>query len=165
LRKTIHQFFPIDNFIIIKKFINYWKPSVLFLCESEIWPNLIDEIKKRNIKLVLINGRMTLRSYLRWKKIKNFSKSIYKKFDLCFAQNDETFKRLKFLGAKNVVKLGNLKFATSKKVKYDFLEKKYYTFFKKKRILITAASTHFNEENFRIQNHLYFKVKNFLWEI
>ena len=159
LRKTIHQFFPIDNLIIIKKFINYWKPSILFLCESEIWPNLIDEIKKRNIKLVLINGRMTLRSYRRWKKIKSFSTNIYKKFDLCCAQNNETFKRLKFLGAKKVVKLGNLKFATSKKVKNEFLEKKYSTFFEKKRILITAASTHFNEENFIIQNHLYFKVK------
>ena len=98
LRKTIHQFFPIDNLIIIKKFINYWKPSILFLCESEIWPNLIDEIKKRNIKLVLINGRMTLRSYRRWKKIKSFSTNIYEKFDLCCAQNNETFKRLKFLG-------------------------------------------------------------------
>ena len=87
---------------------------------------------------------MTLRSYRRWKKIKSFSTNIYKKFDLCCAQNNETFKRLKFLGAKKVVKLGNLKFATSKKVKNEFLEKKYSTFFEKKRILITAASTHFN---------------------
>ena len=39
-KKTIHQFFPIDNKFIINKFFNYWKPSVFFLCESEIWPNL-----------------------------------------------------------------------------------------------------------------------------
>ena len=42
LKKTIHQFFPIDNYFIVKKFVNYWRPSSLFLCESEIWPNLID---------------------------------------------------------------------------------------------------------------------------
>ncbi len=48
-KKTVHQFFPIDNNFIIKKFINYWKPSVLFLCESEIWPNLINTINKKRL--------------------------------------------------------------------------------------------------------------------
>ena len=61
-KKTVHQFFPIDNNFIIKKFINYWKPSVLFLCESEIWPNLINTINKKKINLILLNGRMTYRS-------------------------------------------------------------------------------------------------------
>ena len=47
LKKSVHQFFPIDNQLIINKFINYWKPSVFFLCESEIWPNLINSINKK----------------------------------------------------------------------------------------------------------------------
>ena len=47
LKKSIHQFFPIDNKLIINKFINYWNPSVFFLCESEIWPNLIEIINKK----------------------------------------------------------------------------------------------------------------------
>ena len=63
LKKTIHQFFPIDNKFVINKFINYWKPSVFFLCESEIWPNLIEIINNKKIKFILINARMKLRSF------------------------------------------------------------------------------------------------------
>tara|TARA_B100000029_G_scaffold478382_1_gene524400 strand:+ start:526 stop:1776 length:1251 start_codon:yes stop_codon:yes gene_type:complete len=159
LKKSVHQFFPIDNQLIINKFINYWKPSVFFLCESEIWPNLINSINKKKIKLILINARMTLKSYKKWKKIKSFSKEVFKKFDLCFAQNTETYKRLSSLGARKINNIGNLKFTTSKKVKSEVLEKKILNFFKIKKILITAASTHFDEENFIIQNHLYFKMK------
>ena len=158
-KKVIHQFFPIDNNLIINKFIGYWKPSAIFLCESEIWPNLINNIYKRKIKLILINGRMTLKSFDKWKKLKNFSKQIFNKFDLCLAQNYETKKRLSILGTKNILTLGNLKFSTSKKAKTEFLDKKTKNFFKNKKILVTAASTHFNEENFIIQNHLHFLQK------
>ena len=159
LKKTIHQFFPIDNKFIVKKFINYWKPSVFFLCESEIWPNMINEVYERKIKLVLINGRMSLNSYKKWKKIKHYSKDIFGMFDLCLVQNTETYKRLNYLGAKKILNKGNLKFTTSKKVKADLLEKKLINFFDKKKVLITAASTHFNEEEFIIKNHLIFKNK------
>ena len=66
-KKTVHQFFPIDNNFVMKKFINYWNPSIFFLCESEIWPNLINNINKKKIKLILINARMTLKSYKKWR--------------------------------------------------------------------------------------------------
>ncbi len=100
---------------------------------------------------------MTYRSFKKWKKIDSYSRDIFQKFDYCFSQNKETFKRLKLLGAKKIYNIGNLKFTTSKKVKAQFLNKKTNNFFKKKRILITAASTHNDEENFIIENHLYFK--------
>ena len=159
LKKTIHQFFPIDNKLIIKKFINYWKPEVFFLCESEIWPNLIHFISKKKIRMILINARMSLKSFNRWYLIKYSSKEIFKQFDLCFSQNKETFKRLKLLGVKKIYNIGNLKFATRKRVRTEVLEKNTIDFFKRKRILVTAASTHFNEEDFVIKNHLYFKNK------
>ena len=158
LKKTIHQFFPIDNKYIINNFIKYWKPSIFFLCESEIWPNLIENIYKNKIKLILINGRMTKKTFKRWKKIKNFSFEIFNKFDLCFSQNRETHQRLKLLGARKIFYFGNLKFSTSKNLRYDFLEKKTLNFFKNKKIIVTAASTHFNEEDFIIKNHLHFKI-------
>ncbi len=160
LKKTVHQFFPIDNKLIINKFLNYWKPTVCFLCESEIWPNLIFSINKRNIKLILINARMTLKSYSRWIYIKNYSSQIFKKFNICFTQNNLTRNRLNLLGAKKIFNIGNLKFTTSKKVIGGKLEKKTFNYFKKKKILITAASTHYNEEDFIIQNHIYFKKQN-----
>ena len=129
LKKTVHQFFPIDNKFILNKFLNYWKPSAVFLCESEIWPNLINTIHKKKIKLILINARMTFKSFRRWKKIKFFSNEIFKKFDLCFTQNNETQKRLRLLGISKIYNLGNLKFATSKKVKKDILEEETLNFF------------------------------------
>ena len=77
LKKTVHQFFPIDNKLIMQKFITYWKPSVFFLCESEIWPNLIYTIHEKKIKLILLNARMTSKSYKRWINLKSFSAGIY----------------------------------------------------------------------------------------
>ena len=160
-KKVVHQFFPIDNNLILNNFIEYWKPSVFFLCESEIWPNLIFNIHSRKIKLVLVNGRMTSKSFYRWKKFKEFSSTIFKKFDLCLVQNNETKKRLSILGAKNILSLGNLKFSLSNKIKSGVLDKKILNFFKNKKILIIGASTHLNEENFIIQNHNYFLKHNY----
>ena len=50
-KKTIHQFFPIDSSFITKKFLNYWSPSKIFFVDSEIWPNMLINIKKKNIPL------------------------------------------------------------------------------------------------------------------
>ena len=159
-KKTIHQFFPIDNNLIINKFLNYWKPSCLLLCESEIWPNLIHNTNRKKIKLILLNARLTKKSFGKWRKIKKFSSNLFGKFDKCLVQNLETEGRLKILGANKIKNLGNLKFSTSKRIKTDLLDKKSLNFFKDKKILITAASTHFNEEEFVIKNHLYFQ-KNY----
>ena len=109
---------------------------------------------------------MTSKSFNRWFKIKNYSNKIFNKFDLCLAQNSETEKRLNALGAKKILNIGNLKFTTSKYVKNEFLDKKKLNFFNKKHILVTAASTHFDEEKFIIKSHLYFlkkrKAKNII---
>ena len=96
-KKVAHQFFPIDNYFVIKKFINHWKPAVLFLCESEIWPNLINYVHSNKIKLILINGRITKRSFKRWKKIKFFSKKIFYLISLLFLQRIQLVGQLIFL--------------------------------------------------------------------
>ena len=59
LKKTTHQFFPIDTNFLALKFLSYWKPHAVFFIESEIWPNHIKAIKENNIPLVLINARIT----------------------------------------------------------------------------------------------------------
>ena len=65
-RKVIHQFFPIDTNIISKKFINYWKPSKVIFIDSEIWPNVIFNLYKKKIPIVLVNGRITKKTFKRW---------------------------------------------------------------------------------------------------
>ena len=113
-KKTIHQFFPIDSNYFSKRFINHWKPSAVFFIESEIWPNFIFNIKKKNIPLMLLNARITKRSFKKWKKVPRFSKKIFECIDIALAQNNETKKYLKLLGVKKIKLLGNLKFTETK---------------------------------------------------
>ena len=153
LKKTIHQFFPIDSNFYTKKFIEYWKPSLAIFIESEIWPNIILNLKKRSIPLILLNARITKKSYKKWKKISFFSKSIFNKFDVCISQNNETKSYLKKLGAKNIKKLGNLKFSETSLKNINKINKNTQKFFKSKKILFGAISTHRNEEIFCTKIH------------
>ena len=104
-KKTLHQFFPIDCNFVSKRFLNYWKPSKAFFIDSEIWPITINNLYKRNIPIFLLNGRITKKSFRRWKFFSYFAKSIFGKFYLCLSSNTETKKYLKKLGAKKVITL------------------------------------------------------------
>ena len=59
LKKITHQFFPIDNDLIVKRFINYWKPSIALFVDSEIWPNMLTNLNEKKIPIVLLNARIT----------------------------------------------------------------------------------------------------------
>ena len=63
INKVIHQFFPIDTNYLSKKFINYWNPKSVFFIDSEIWPNMILNLKRRKKPLILLNGRITKKSF------------------------------------------------------------------------------------------------------
>ena len=164
LKKTVHQFFPIDSKIFIRKFLRYWKPSSVFFIESEIWPNMILEINKNKIPLILINARITKKTFRKWINFKRFSRSIFDKFDICLAQNEESVKYLKELGSSNVKKEGNLKFSNYEIVKKKKLDNKTLNFLKSKRILFCGLSTHAKEELFCAHLHrdLKNKIKNSL---
>ena len=112
--KVIHQFLPLDISVLTKKFLEHWRPNLSIFIDSEIWPNLILQINEKKIPLLLINGRITKKTFNRWKLIINFAKKIFGKFDLCLASNKESEHFLKILGAKNIKNHGNIKFAESK---------------------------------------------------
>ena len=132
-KKTIHQFFPVDTNFLTKKFLDYWKPSLAVFIESEIWPNMMINIKKKSIPLILLNARITKKSFNRWQRIA-FSPNLFKIFNLCLPQNLETQKYLSLLGAKKIKILGNLKFSEPElNNKYE-LNKKLKTYFNKKKI-------------------------------
>jgi 3-deoxy-D-manno-octulosonic-acid transferase len=141
---------------LVNKFLNHWSPDLSIFIDSEIWPNLIFQIKKRNIPLLLINGRITKKTFLRWKLLINFAKKIFDKFDLCIASNKETENYLKILGAKNIKNFGNLKFA---KTKPDIKNELKSSLIKKigNRKIWVAGSTHPTEEIFCAETHL--KIK------
>ena len=162
LKKISHQFFPIDNNLVIKKFINHWKPSVALFIDSEIWPNTLINLNKKNIPIILINARITRKSYNKWIRLKNFSKSIFNKFDLCLSSNKETVGFLKKLGAKNIKYFGNLKYSQSENEKIE-IDSQTIKFISKKTAWC-ASSTHNSEEKFAglIHNKLKKKYKNLL---
>jgi len=147
-KKTIHQFFPIDANFIVKRFLKYWKPRACIFIESEIWPNAIRNIKKQKLPLILLNARITNKSYKRWKKINSFSNKLFSMFDLCLPQNKETFKYLKKLGSKKIKLIGNLKLCEIKEENSKKLNSSQMSFLRSKKVLFTGLSTHYSEETF-----------------
>ena len=157
-KKTIHQFYPLDYFIFTNKFLNFWKPSVAIFIESEIWPCMFTKIKDKNIPLILLNARLTKKTYERWMKIKYFSKSIFNKITVIYPQNLETKYFLRNLFSKKINLIGNLKFAENNNDNLDKFNFKIKKEIKNKKVWI-ASSTHQNEEIFCAKTHIELKKK------
>ena len=135
-KKTIHQFYPIDHPLFVNNFLNHWKPSIAIFVESEIWPCMFKKIKDRGIPLILLNARLTKKTFNRWFFIKNFSKSIFKNIKIAYPQNNETINYLKKLELKKIKVIGNLKFSELKDLKKDIIKKNLIHQFKKKKYLL-----------------------------
>ena len=154
LKKTVHQFFPIDTTHHTKKFLNYWSPTMAIFIDSEIWPNMIINIKKKSVPLILLNARITKKSFLRWTKVIYIAKNLFKNFDICLSSNLKSIRYLKTLGAKKIKFIGNLKFSQREKEinyikKNDFLDRKIWC----------ASSTHHSEEKYCGIAHKKLKTK------
>ena len=164
LKKTFHQFFPLDTEFLVEKFLNHWKPKVVFFIESEIWPNMIIKIKEKNIPLILLNARITKKSFQKWSSVISFSKKIFNEFDLCLGQNNKTCNYLKILGAKNIKKIGNLKFSQSRSELKNKQNTKIKKILRNKKIIFSAISTHKGEELFcgKVHANLKKKYKNII---
>ena len=161
-KKVIHQFFPIDTNFLSKKFLNYWKPSIAFFIDSEIWPNMLSNLKEEEIPIILLNARITKKTFKKWLIFSDFAKTLFKKFNLCLTSNNESKKFLKKLGAKRIRYIGNLKYAQAEQ-KVDNLKNNILKFIRSKKVWC-ASSTHFNEENLcgLIHKKLKKKHKNLL---
>ena len=155
---VIHQFLPLDIPILTNKFLEHWKPNLSIFIDSEVWPNLILDIGEKKIPLLLVNARITKKSFARWKLIINFAKKIFEKFDLCLTSNKESEVFLKILGAKNIKNYGNLKFS---KTETDLINKFDSNFLNKieNRKIWCSASTHPTEEILCAKSHLKIKEK------
>ena len=157
-RKTIHQFYPLDHIYITSKFLRYWKPNIAIFIESEIWPCMFRELKKRKIPIVLLNARITKKTFNKWMKLKNFTNEIFNKITIAYPQNLETKYFLKKLKTNKVKTIGNLKFIENDNEKFNILSNKLKSQFKTKKIWV-ASSTHSNEEFFCAKTHIQLKKK------
>lgn len=156
--RVIHQFLPFDSYFIVKKFLNYWQPKTMILLESEIWPNLISQSKKRGIKTVLVNARMSPKSFEKWQFAQKIGFHIFNQFDLIFSQTALDQQRLTTLSQQEVLFLGNLKSqAANLECDQEKLQQLQQQI--KNRKLWLAASTHKGEEEIIISAHKKLKEK------
>ena len=158
-KKTVHQFYPIDHFFFTKRFLEYWKPNLAIFIDSEIWPNMFKKLEEKKISLILLNARITKKTFLRWQSLKNVSQKVFKKISIAYPQNLETRYFLKKLKVKKIKTIGNLKFAEQD----NEITNKLNFRFKSKKIWV-ASSTHSDEEIFCGKAHIELKkkIKNLL---
>ena len=136
--KVIHQYIPFDISIWCSRFLNFWKPNLILWVESDIWPNMLNKIKERNISCLYLNARISPNSFHKWKKAKNFYKYSLQNFDKIFAQSKNDKKRIQELTSLKIDYIGNLKLVKSKNINYVKNNDKSN--------IVTIASTHSNEE-------------------
>ena len=154
-KKTTHIYYPFDVGFICDKFLDVWKPRIAIFVDSEIWPNMYEKINSRKIPLILINARITQKSFNRWKLFPFFAKEVFNKITIALPQNQETKNYLKKLGVKKIKLLGNLKYFKNNN---QISKTKLKNYFKNRKVFC-AASTHYNEEKIIGKFHLDMKKK------
>ncbi|MBX4335513.1 lipid IV(A) 3-deoxy-D-manno-octulosonic acid transferase [Bartonella raoultii] len=107
--RLIHQYAPLDLDLAVRRFVSHWKPDLVLVCESEIWPLRINELAKMHIPQILVNAHMSERSFQAWKKRHVFARHIFKNIDLAIGQNERDVAYYQDLGVKSVAFSGNLK--------------------------------------------------------
>ncbi|MBV9459717.1 MAG: 3-deoxy-D-manno-octulosonic acid transferase, partial [Bradyrhizobium sp.] len=148
----IHQYVPFDSPRYVARFLDHWRPSLALFIESDLWPNLILQSAARRLPMVLINGRMSQRSFPRWRRVHGTISAILEKFDICLAQSDTDAERFSMLGCPNVITTGNLKLdVPAPPAEPDKLDR--LLSLTRGRPVIVAASTHPGEEEILIATH------------
>ena len=116
-RRSLHHvdavfYFPFDWAFIVRRTLGIVKPRVFIMMETEIWPNLLRTCRKRGVKTVVINGRISSRSYPRYRLIRPFFRRVLADVDRFCMQSEESARRLADLGADpaRVTVTGSLKF-------------------------------------------------------
>lgn len=151
-QQAFHQFVPIDSPSVVERFLDHWQPNAALFVDSELWPNLIFSAQARGIRLALINGRMSARSYAGWRRAKKSARHLLSCFDLCLAQDDLSAERFRLLGAKDVGVAGNLK-ADSPPAPADADGMKELRDAIGARPVLLAASTHPGEDETILPAH------------
>lgn len=107
---ALHQYVPLDAAAYVRRFFDTWRPDLIVLAESELWPNLLLAAKAQHIPVALVNARMSARSFRRWGLAKGFAGALLGCVDVCLAQSQQDAGRLSHLGAGHVEVCGNLKY-------------------------------------------------------
>jgi 3-deoxy-D-manno-octulosonic-acid transferase len=151
-KAVIHQFVPFDAPRFVERFFDHWRPDLALFVESDLWPNLIITAKRRDIPLILVNGRVSERSFNRWRILPAMIAALLQRFDLCLAQSAGHAARYRDLGAPRITTTGNLKLDVPEPPA-DAADLAALRGAVGDRPTIAAASTHAGEEPALIEAH------------
>ena len=149
---VVHQFLPLDVPRFVRRFLDHWQPDLALFVESDLWPNMMIETSARNVPMILVNGRLSERSFERWRYLQDTIASLLRRFDLCLARTPGDAGRLVGLGAPRVITSGNLKLDVPAPPA-DSVELAALADALAGRPVIAAASTHAGEEDIVIAAH------------
>jgi 3-deoxy-D-manno-octulosonic-acid transferase len=156
---AVHQFIPLDAPRFVAQFLDHWHPDLALFVESDLWPNLILTCSDRGIPIILVNGRVSERSFQRWRLASGGIAALLERFDLCLTQSNADTQRYARLGASHVSSIGNLKLD----VPPPPVDRAILRHLKESigaRLVIAAASTHAGEEAAIISAHKRLRVKH-----
>lgn len=153
-----HQFTPIDNMLVVQKFINHWKPDLGIFIESELWPCLIQAAAAK-FNLILVNARLSDKSYARWQGRREIFQQIVGNFKNIIVQSKSDLEKYQNLGCEKVLNLGNLKFA-NKELDVDKKQLQELQAILTKKKIFVASSTHQEDEEVTLSIIKDFKQKN-----
>jgi 3-deoxy-D-manno-octulosonic-acid transferase len=155
---VVHQYVPFDSPRYVARFLEFWQPSLALFVESDLWPNLILTSAARRVPMVLINGRMSPRSFPRWRRASATISALLGRFELCLAQSEVDAERFSALGARDVVTTGNLKLdVEAPPADAGRLERLLSA--TRGRPVVVAASTHAGEEDLIAAAHTRLKAR------
>jgi 3-deoxy-D-manno-octulosonic-acid transferase len=106
---VIHQFFPYDAPAFVARFLDHWQPDLALFIESDLWPNMIMGSARRSVPLIVVNGRLSERSFKRWRHMPKTIEALFKRVDLCLVRTTTDAQRFEALGAPRITTTGNLK--------------------------------------------------------
>jgi len=144
--RVTHQYVPLDFKPAVSRFLDYWEPDLAIIAESEIWPMTMMELGNRHIPQVLVNGRLSDRTFGRWKKRLWLADALFENLALVIAQSEADADRFRTLGALPVMVSGNLKVDTDAPP-HDNQAFKHYRQQIRDRKTWAAISTFEGEEN------------------
>ncbi|MCW3473345.1 3-deoxy-D-manno-octulosonic acid transferase [Limobrevibacterium gyesilva] len=150
--RVLHRFVPLDVPAWTARFLDHWRPDAAAFVESEIWPNLLTGCRRRGIPTMLVNARLSARSFARWRRLPRLAQALFGSFDRLQAQSDGDAERLRALGAPPSLLTGNLKFAADP-LPADAAELAQLRRLVAGRPVWLAASTHPGEEAALLEAH------------
>ena len=155
-KKTIHQYVPLDVGKFVCNFLDHWRPNLAVFTESELWPCLIATTHARKVPLILINARISRKSFSKWKWLKGLVSSILSKFDIILCQDENTAKFIRKLSKSKIDPkvVGSLK-ESAPPLPFSEEDRSVISNQIGSRPIWLAASTHEREELMMAEAHEY----------